>query len=56
MKSETTISLLAAIEVIKLIEEYLTQGGTGFDAELLTEALEGLRWGDRIVIEERADQ
>ena len=55
MKSETTMSLLAAIEAIKAVEAAL-EVDAGFDKALLQEALGALQWGDRIVIEEGADQ
>ncbi len=50
MKTEATISGHAAIETIRLIEEYLQQGGTGRDETALLEALQALEEADRIVI------
>lgn len=49
--TECTISGKAAIEVIRLIDEYLFQGGDGRDEELLVEAREALEMADRIVIQ-----
>ena len=50
MKEEWAISSEAAAEVIALINEYLTQGGSGFDREKLEIACEALAWADRIRI------
>ena len=50
MKTEVTISGHAAIETIRLIEEYLQQGGTGRDENALLETLQALEEADRIVI------
>jgi hypothetical protein len=49
---EATISRAAANELAGLISEYLTQGGAGFDDELLAEALEALCNADVITIEQ----
>jgi hypothetical protein len=51
MKEEWTISHDTAAEVARLINEYLFQGGSGFDDEKLADAREALMWADRIVIE-----
>lgn len=51
MNTEITISRKAADNLVWLIEEYLTQGGTGFDADALAEALDAICNADRIVIE-----
>ena len=50
MKTEATISGHAAIETIRLIKEYLQQGGTGRDENALLETLQALEEADRIVI------
>ena len=50
MKTEITISNADAFEVIKLIQEYLFKGGTGFDAEVLERVLDVLWEADRIII------
>jgi len=50
MQCEATITSEDATEVIRLIEEYLCQGGTGFDDNKLTRVLDALSWADRIVI------
>ena len=55
MKTDATISNAAAVEVIRLIEEYLHQGGTGRDETLLVEALRALEDADHITIEEEAE-
>jgi hypothetical protein len=46
----------AADAVASLIVEYLTQGGAGFDDELLAEALDVLCNADIITIEQGAAQ
>ena len=51
MTTEITISRKAADNLAWLIEEYLTQGGTGFDADALAEALDAICNADYIVIE-----
>lgn len=50
MHTEFEISSESAIEVIRLIEEYLFQGGTGRNEEILLECLAALQEADRIVI------
>lgn len=51
MKEEYAITSKDAYETIKLINEYLMQGGTGFDDEALERVAEALSWANRIVIE-----
>jgi len=51
MQEEATISNAEAVEVMRLIKEYLYQGGTGFNADKLERVLYVLEWADRIVIE-----
>lgn len=51
---QTTISRDAANELAALITEYLTQGGAGFDDELLAQALDALCNADIITIEQGA--
>ena len=51
MNEEHTISSKDAYEAIKLINEYLMHGGSGFDDEALERVAEALSWADRIVIE-----
>lgn len=50
MKEEYSITREEAGEVIGLINEYLTQGGTGFDDDRLERVAEALGWADRIRI------
>lgn len=50
MLTETTISPAAVNEVLALIHEYLVEGGTGFNADLLMDALGALGGADRILI------
>ena len=50
MKEEIAITHDVAAEVARLINEYLFQGGAGFDNEKLAEAREALMWADRIRI------
>ena len=50
MKEEYSITREEAGEVILLINEYLTQGGTGFDDDRLERVAEALGWADRIRI------
>lgn len=50
MLTETTISAAAVNEVLALIHEYLAEGGTGFNADLLSDALAALGGADRLVI------
>ena len=50
MNTLATISHHAAVEVIRLIEEYLYQGGTGRDEHALIEALHALEEADAIEI------
>ena len=50
MKTEIEVSNLAAVETIKLIEEYTSQGGVGFDDDALMEMYRALGNADRIVI------
>lgn len=52
MNTEITISVEAAVEAKRLIQEYLFQGGAGFDADLLEQVLDALDEADRIVIGE----
>ena len=51
MKTEMTITSYDAVEAIKLIEEYLHKGGTGFDNEALERVHRALQQADRIVID-----
>ena len=51
MNTEITISRAAADNLAGLIEEYLTQGGTGFDADALAEALDAICNADCILID-----
>lgn len=56
MKEEIAITHDVAAEVARLINEYLFQGGAGFDNEKLAEAREALMWADRIrIIKTEAD-
>jgi hypothetical protein len=50
MKEDWAISHDTAAEVARLINEYLFQGGSGFDDEKLADAREALMWADRIRI------
>jgi hypothetical protein len=50
MKEEWAITREEAGEVILLINEYLFQGGTGFDDDMLERVAEALGWADRIRI------
>jgi len=50
MKEEYSITREEAGEVIGLINEYLTQGGTGFDTDKIERVAEALAWADRIRI------
>lgn len=50
MHTEIEISSVVAVAAIRLIDEYLTQGGTGHNEELLLQALHALSDADRIVI------
>jgi hypothetical protein len=51
MKTEIIISSHDATQAMRLIWEYLEQGGTGFDADALARVSEALSEADRIVIE-----
>ena len=53
MNTEIKISRRAAEEICALIEEYLHEGGSGFDNLLLEEALTALGEADRIVVGDR---
>lgn len=48
---EATITNSEAVEVMKLIKEYLYQGGNGFNADKLESVLYAFEWANRIVIE-----
>ena len=50
MQTEITITSADAVEAMRLIQEYLYKGGTGFDAEALERVLEALGEADRITI------
>ena len=50
MNEEFSITRDEATEVARLINEYLFQGGWGFDNERLANAREALMWADRIRI------
>lgn len=50
MITEIEITAAAAIEAKRLIQEYLFQGGNGFNDELLEQVLTALDEADRIVI------
>jgi hypothetical protein len=50
MKEEFSITREEAGEVIRLINEYLFNGGTGFDDDRLERVAEALSWADRIRI------
>ena len=50
MQTEITITNAAAIEAKRLIEEYMFQGGSGFNVDLLEQVLDALGEADRIVI------
>jgi hypothetical protein len=47
---EAKVTTSEAVEVIRLIYEYLNKGGTGFDAEKLENFLDAILEADRIVI------
>jgi hypothetical protein len=51
MNTEITISAADAGEALRLIQEYLFEGGTGFSAEALERAADALGNADRIVIQ-----
>lgn len=50
------ISNEQAIEAIKLIQEYLHKGGTGFDTDKLDAVLEAFLHADQINIEASNDE
>jgi hypothetical protein len=50
--NEVTVTNADAVEVIRLIDEYLNKGGTGLDAEKLETFLNALREADNILIRE----
>lgn len=50
MKTEYEITEYDASQTLALINEYLTQGGVGFDAEALDRVAEALALGGPIVI------
>lgn len=50
MKEEWSITKAEANEVVRLINEYLQQGGSGFDDDKLAQAAEALMWANRIRI------
>ena len=50
MKEEYAITSKDALEAINLINEYLLEGGTGFDNDALERVVEALAWADRIRI------
>lgn len=50
MKEQFTITTDEAAEVIGLIYEYVTQGGSGFDSDKLNRVGDALRWANRIEI------
>lgn len=50
MKEEWAITRDEATEVARLINEYLFQGGNGFEHERLANVREALMWADRIRI------
>lgn len=54
MRTEATISVAAATEVMKLIDEHVKQGGP-FDNELLLEVSDALGEADRIVISDEEE-
>jgi hypothetical protein len=53
MKIEMTISEAAACATMALIHEYLADGGSGVDAEALSEMMDALGNADRIVIADK---
>lgn len=56
MKEEISITHDEATEVARLINEYLFQGGNGFEHERLANVREALMWADRIrIIKTEAD-
>jgi hypothetical protein len=50
MKTEYKLTAYDANQALALINEYLTQGGVGFDDEALERVAVALGFGDRIVI------
>jgi len=48
--TEITISPAIATEGIRLIEEYLYNGGSGFDHEKLESLMDAIQHADRIVV------
>jgi hypothetical protein len=50
MKTEVTIQNKDALEALKLINEYLLQGGIGFDHDALERFAEALSEADSFVI------
>jgi hypothetical protein len=50
MKTEVTIQNKDALEALKLINEYLMQGGIGFDHDALERFAEALSEANRIVV------
>ena len=50
MNTEVTIKSTDVLETIKLIDEYLKQGGIGFDHDALERVAEALNEADHIVI------
>lgn len=55
MKEEWAITRDEATEVARLINEYLFQGGNGFEHERLANVREALMWADRIRIVEKEE-
>lgn len=56
MNYEVTISADDAIVALRLIDEYLHQGGTGFDAAALKRVADALGSADRIVIQPTGEE
>ena len=56
MKEEWSITREDAREVSALIWEYLNEGGTGFDYNMLERVGEALIWADRIRIVAREEE
>jgi hypothetical protein len=58
MPTEMTVSEEAARATAALIHDYLSKGGTGLDADALTDMMDALIEADRIVIadEEEDDE
>lgn len=56
MKTQTSITPADAIEARKLLQEYLVQGGHGFDHAALERVADALGEADRIVIEDDDDE